>query len=373
MPSLFRRVTKSTAILINILTGLFFLTGASVRHFNVDHYWFLSLFTFLLPYFIFLLLFFLFFWIFVRPWWSLISVLFLVLGWHAVINIIPFRLPYEFQMKKADSTIRIMSWNVEQLNIQQHKEHPERLEQMLKLINLYDPDIACLQEVVAGENKHAINYLPRIDSVLNFSDHFFAYKLKDDFDRYHHFGTIIYSKFPIIHKQFMVNNPDDYNSTFQFVDVLIGTDTVRIFNVHLQSLKFSKENRGYLDSLHIKTTASDESKSIVKKIKAGILRRAVQANFVKDEMNHTPYPVILCGDFNDVPVSYAYETIGKNMQNAFVKKGYGISNTFDGIAPTLRIDNIFADSNFVFTQYKKITKFYSDHFPVVADLKLKKE
>ncbi len=365
-----RKVTKKTFLLLNIAIGLAFWGGAGVKYLDPQTYWYLSLLTITLPYIILLLFVFLIFWLIIRPVWSLLSVVFLAVGWNAVVNVIPMSLPYTFQLKKDTNTIRIMSWNVEQFNIQHYKTNPERKEEMIALINDYDPDIACFQEVVAGDNTKGINYLPAIDSQLHFKDFFFAYKLSNDFDRYHHFGTIIYSKFPIIKKQFVVNNPNDYNSTFQFVDVLIGKDTVRIFNVHLQSMKFSKQNRQYLDSGEVHSTTVDESRSVISKIITGIKKRAVQADFIKDIMIHSPYPKILCGDFNDVPVSYAYETIGKNMQNAFVKKGYGLSRTFNGIAPTLRIDNIFADSKFTFTQYKRINKDLSDHFPIVADVKI---
>jgi endonuclease/exonuclease/phosphatase family metal-dependent hydrolase len=111
-----------------------------------------------------------------------------------------------------------------------------------------------------------------------------------------------------------------------------------------------------------------ESKNIIYKIKLGVLKRASQANFIKDEMNHSPYPIIVCGDFNDVPVSYSYEKIGKGMKNAFVEKGSGISRTFSSISPTLRIDNIFTDQNFKIVDYTRIKKSYSDHFPIIADL-----
>jgi endonuclease/exonuclease/phosphatase (EEP) superfamily protein YafD len=87
-------------------------------------------------------------------------------------------------------------------------------------------------------------------------------------------------------------------------------------------------------------------------------------------MNHSPYSIILCGDFNDVPNSYAYETIGAGLQNAFVQKGSGISRTFSSISPTLRIDNIFADKRFTVTQFTRVKKLLSDHFPIVADLKI---
>ena len=281
------------------------------------------------------------------------------------------RFSSSFNMKKAPKTIRVMSWNVELFNILNHKTHPERREQMLELINKYDPDIACLQEVVAGESPKAINYFPHIDSGLHFKDYFYAYNLENDFDRFHHFGTLIFSKYPIIRKQAMVNNPNDYNSTFQFVDIIVDGDTIRVFNVHLQSLKFTEENLRYIDSGKIQTDAATESKSVIAKIKTGVIKRAVQADFVKDEMNHTTYPTILCGDFNDVPVSYAYEILGKGMQNAFVEKGAGLSRTFHGIAPTLRIDNIFADKHFRFTQFTRIKKELSDHFPIVADMELR--
>lgn len=371
MPLTFiRKVSKKILLLLNIVTGVLFLGGAFVKYFDPQTYWFLGLLTIALPYIILLLILFLIFWLIVRPVWSLLSVVFLAIGWNAVMNILPLRLPYTFELKKDAGTIRIMSWNVEQFNIQHYKNHPERKEQMFALINLYDPDIACFQEVVAGENVKGINYLPAIDSQLRFKDHFFAYKLENDFDRYHHFGTIIYSKYPIVRKQFVVNNPNDYNSTFQFADILIGIDTIRVFNVHLQSLKFSKENRKYLDSGEVKTTTVNESRSVIERIRTGAEKRAVQADFIKDEMIHTPYPKILCGDFNDVPVSYAYEIIGEQMQNAFAKKGYGLSRTFHGLAPTLRIDNIFADSNFTILQYKRVKKDLSDHFPILADLKL---
>jgi endonuclease/exonuclease/phosphatase family metal-dependent hydrolase len=263
-----------------------------------------------------------------------------------------------------------MSWNVELFNILNHKVHPEIRQEMFDLVNKYDPDIACFQEAVAGENKKAINYFPDIIKALKFKDYLYSYQLRDDFDNYHHFGILVLSKFPIIRKQTMVNNPNTYNATFQFIDVVVKSDTLRIFNVHLQSLKFSQENLNYLDKGRIKTDAAAESKSVIIKIKSGIIKRASQASFIKDEMNHSPYPIILCGDFNDVPVSYAYETIGKGLQNAFVQKGSGISRTFTGISPTLRIDNIFADKVFKVTQFIRIKKVLSDHFPIVADLKI---
>lgn len=363
-----RRVTKKIFIISNFLVGIIFFAGASVKDLDPEKWWFVSLFTFLLPYLLFFLILFILFWLLVKPFWALISVAAILLSFHAVKSIFPLNFS-DFSIEKPVHSIRVMSWNVEFFNILNHKVHPEKKQQMLDLINKYNPDIACFQEVVAGDSKGVINYLPGMLDSLQFSDYLYSYRIENNFDKDHHYGILVLSKYPVLKKQTIVNNPNDYNSTYQFIDVLIGADTVRVFNVHLQSLKFSEDNKKYLDKGPAKDEKNyKESVSIITKIKKGIIKRSSQAIYLKDEMNHSPYPIILCGDFNDVPVSYAYETIGKGLQNAFVEKGSGISATFNSISPTLRIDNIFADQYFTINQFSRIKVDLSDHYPIVADM-----
>jgi len=366
-----RRFIKNILIVLNGIVAVFFLAGAYVKYFNPAQWWFLGLFTFILAYLFLILILFFIFWLFRKSFWCSISLITIVSAWQAVINIFPFNFSSSFSIEKKPESIRVMSWNVEQFNILHHKDHPEVKQEMLDLINQYDPDIACLQEVVAGDKKKGINYFPDIQKAFRFTDNLYSYSLKDDFDNYHHFGRLIFSKLPVIKKQTVVNYPNDYNATFQYMDVLKGKDTIRIFNVHLQSLKFTKANLSYLDKQGLNgNTNITESKSIVSKIKTGFIKRSIQANFIKDEINSSPYPVVVCGDFNDVPNSYSYETIGEGLQNAFVEKGSGIARTFTSISPTLRIDNIFADKKFTVLQFTRVKKLLSDHFPIVADLVL---
>ncbi|MEO6639243.1 MAG: endonuclease/exonuclease/phosphatase family protein [Ginsengibacter sp.] len=364
-----RTFTNKIFIVANIFTALLFIAGASVQFFNPVSWWFLGLATFILPYLLLLLLFFIVFWLFTKPAWISISVITLIICWSNIKNVFPFHFSSSFEVEKNVYDLRVMSWNVEQFNIQHYKDKPWIKQQMLDLINKYDPDIACFQEVVAGEKKKGINYFPDIVNKLKFKDYFFSYALKDDFDSYHHFGILIFSKLPIVKKQAFINTPNDYNSSFQYIDVLKGTDTVRVFNIHLQSLKFSKENLSYLDRGGLKSDSNiTESKNIISKMKTGFIKRSVQADFIKDEISHSRYPVVVCGDFNDVPDSYAYATIKADLQDAFVEKGAGISRTFSAISPTLRIDNIFAGKNFTITQFTRVKKLLSDHFPIVADM-----
>lgn len=365
-----RRLTKKILVISNIILAVLFLAGANVKYFDPQYWWFLSLFTLLLPYLLLILALFFLFWLFLKPFWVFISLATILISWHVVRNVFSMHLPHEFSLKKSNEDIRIMSWNLELLNILHYKDRPQVKQDILDLINKYDPDVACFQELVAGESKKAINYFPEIDKTLRFKDYLYSYRVRDDFDRNHHYGIIVFSKLPIIRKQTLVNNPNSYNSTFQFVDVLAEKDTFRIFNIHLQSLKFSETNLSYLDKGTVPPEGNiSESKNIISKIKQGVIKRASQASFIKDELNHSPYPVIVCGDFNDVPVSYAYETIGEGLHNAFVEKGSGISRTFGSISPTLRIDNIFTDEKFKIVQFTRIKKLLSDHFPIVADIK----
>lgn len=267
-----------------------------------------------------------------------------------------------------------MSWNVEHFDILEYKTHPETKQQMLQLIKEYQPDIACFQEMVGSDSiRKAINYIPDIMAADGFLEYNYSYNPKLNFDGNHHFGIITFSKYPIINKQTISFYPYDYNSIFQYSDVVKGTDTLRVFNIHLQSLKFTNTNLEYIDNPSMKDEEDiKKSKSLISKLKKGFLKRKQQAERIRAEIDKSPYPVMVCGDFNDVPNSYAYNTIGSGLNNAFAEKGSGIGRTFSGISPTLRIDNIFVAKPFNILQYTRINKKLSDHFPVIADVQMEK-
>jgi endonuclease/exonuclease/phosphatase family metal-dependent hydrolase len=369
-----RRFTKLVCIGLNIGIALCFLLGCFGSVFNPSQYWFTGFFALGSFYLFVLLVAFLLFWIFTKPPFVLISIITILLAWGPLKHLVKFRLSSNFNIQKHPDAIRTMSWNVEHFDILEHKSHPERKQEMLDMINKYQPDIACFQEMVGSDNiSSAINYIPDFLSRLEMQDYHYSYNRKLDFDGKHHFGIITFSKYPIINKQTISFPPNDYNSIFQYTDIVKEKDTIRVFNVHLQSLKLSGDNLKYIEDPSIKDKSDlKKSKSIISKFKTGFLKRHIQSDRIKEVIEKSPYPVIVCGDFNDVPNSYAYNRIGKGLKNAFAEKGSGIGRTFYGISPTLRIDNIFAGNRFGFTQYVRIKKKLSDHFPIIADLYFKK-
>lgn len=366
----FRRFTKRFFVLCNIGAAILFLLGCYASWFDPKYFWFFGLLTLASLYLLLLLLIFIVFWLVANARYTIISMIAMVLAWGPLYQLIKFRKATEEMTAKQPADLRVMSWNVEHFDILEHKKHPERKEEMISLINKYEPDIACFQEMVGGDkDSSAINYVPKMTRQLNFPDYYYTYNKLDDFDDKHHFGIITFSRYPIVNKK-SITTERTYNSQFQYIDIVKGADTFRVFNIHLQSLKFSEASRKYLDDPTLESKVDlEKSKGIISKLKRGFLERKLQSEAIKISMNESPYPVIVCGDFNDVANSYAYKTIGKGMKNAFAEKGSGIGRTFSDISPTLRIDNIFTDNRFDVDQYVRVKKKLSDHYPIITDLK----
>ncbi len=366
-----RRFTKTIFVFSNIVVAILFLLSCYASWFDPQHFWFIGLFTLGSFYLLIALVVFIIFWLFAKKKFIFISIIAIGLAWKPLGQLIKFVKPNNFKLAKQSSNLRVMSWNVEHFDILEHKTKPQVKTQMLDLISMYQPDIACFQEMVGSDfDSTAINYIPYFGERLHFPYNYYSYNKKDDFDGKHRFGIIIFSKYPIIDRHTVRYEPLSYNSTFQYVDILKGNDTIRVFNFHLQSLRFSHENLNFINN---PTTDGEidlkESRNVISKLKRGFLQRNLQSDRIKKAMNESPYPLIACGDFNDVPNSYAYNTIGTGLNNAFAEKGSGIGRTFSGISPTLRIDNIFMDKRFEVEQYIRIKKKMSDHFPIIADVK----
>ena len=367
-------IFRITGLIINLFVCGLLLLSCYATRIGDGNYWFAGLFALATVYFLAGVLFFLLLWLFIKKIYLLPGIVTLLLCFNPLKQVIPFRYTPGFNTEKTNRTLRVMSWNVEHFNIRLYKEHPEVKPQMIELINHYRPDVACFQEMVAGDSeRNRINYVSEFQRKLGIKYVHFSYRNEYDFDDNHHFGTIILSRYPIIASKIYKYPPFDYNSVFQTVDIVKGKDTVRVFNVHLQTLRFTQDNIQYIDD-PIQTDKDNikESRSIIAKFKHGFIKRHRQADRIRKVMDDSKYPIILCGDFNDVPNSYAYNTIGKNMQNAFVEAGYGIGSTFSGILPILRIDQIFYSNQFEIKQFTRIPKKLSDHFPIIADLEIKK-
>jgi len=108
------------------------------------------------------------------------------------------------------------------------------------------------------------------------------------------------------------------------------------------------------------------------KLKTAYIKRAEQVDSISAHINNCPHPVIVCGDFNDTPVSYAYRKLTRGLKDAFITTGKGLGNTYLGIFPSFRIDYILHSLDFVPLIFEKVNVELSDHYPIICILDLKK-
>lgn len=181
-------------------------------------------------------------------------------------------------------------------------------------------------------------------------------------------GLAIYSRYPIIKSELISANR--LTNGAMYADIVIGTDTVRVFNMHLQSSAINMEDRAFvsLDLLaeDINSTTINRTKDIVDKLRKNYVSRQVQVDSLAIKIEQSPYINIVCGDFNDVPMSYAYTKIKGDMQDSFSERGSGYGYTFKDFMRMLRIDYILSDDDINVITYSSPNIPYSDHNPVMS-------
>ncbi|MCH5599630.1 endonuclease/exonuclease/phosphatase family protein [Niabella ginsengisoli] len=239
---------------------------------------------------------------------------------------------------------------------------------MLKQIGRVNADILCFQEFSSSVNPDWYNNIVAVGKGLKYPYHYFSHDV--DGDRLFN-GSVIFSRFPIIDTGMVRFPRPTLPDALVFVDIKMGKKLVRVYTTHLQSNQFRKEDISKIEELKgAKGNVVSNARQILSKLSIAIRHRSIQADMVNSVISNSPHPVIFSGDLNDVPNSYTYRTVKGDMQDAFLQKGFGIGRTYTSLSPTLRIDYIFTDKNFDVLQCKRITTKYSDHYMVVADMKL---
>ena len=133
----------------------------------------------------------------------------------------------------------------------------------------------------------------------------------------------IYSNYPQINKKTVEIDGLKMNNSCIYSDIVINLDTVRVYNIHLASNFFQDKDLDYLISAE-KEKVKSGMVDIGKKLKFSFERRGREVDQIKKHIKNSPYPIIICGDFNDTPVSYAYQQLGYNMKDAFIESGNGL-------------------------------------------------
>lgn len=372
-----RILTRRLFIILNCITVLLFLLACTNAILQPGRWWMIALLGLIFPLLLLLLLLFFIAGIFMSGYrrWALVSLVALIIGWPNIHSFLALNPGHSFQAVKSPGALRILTWNVRSFDefITKKKGASGHRALMLDFIAGEHADVVCLQEFINSFIPADSCDLPYIQQRLHFPYRYFS---RDYVNRVGKFdaGVIILSRYPIVDSSIMdYARPGGFHSTESLIsaDILAGKDTVRIFTTHLQSVLFHSKDFHDLQIIkNVDDSILAASKSIAVKLGYAFQHRGDQAEEVRAQLDKSPYPAIICGDFNDVPNSYTYFTIRKDWQDAYIRKGFGIGRTYKQISPTLRIDYILASRAFDVLQCRRFSLPWSDHNPVVADLQL---
>ena len=371
MAGTYRSFVKRLFIILNSITAFVFLLTCLIPYLNQEKWWPVSILGLGTGILVALLILFLVFWIIIKPRYVFISLIPLLVGWKNITSIFAFNTPSKFTYNKPKDVLRVVSWNVARFTEwkrNNNKGSQTRLK-MMDLIKEQNADVLCLQEFFHSDDSIYYDNLNHVMKKLGYP--YFYYSWDDD-GHLQWVGQAIFSRYPIIDSGMVRYPRPSMPEALIHADIVFNKDTVRFYTTHLQSFKFKKDDYERIEKIKSREDSLlYNSANLFSKFKRAITLRSRQADIVKDIVRNSPHPYILTGDFNDIPNSYTYFTIRRNLQDAFLKEGFGVGRTFTGLAPTLRIDYILSTNDFKVNQFNRLVKNYSDHYMLVADFKIK--
>jgi endonuclease/exonuclease/phosphatase family metal-dependent hydrolase len=272
------------------------------------------------------------------------------------------------EQRKADNQVKLISFNVRLFNASHWRENPSTRTGILTFIRDENPDIFCIQEFYSSsrEGFREGDVYRKLDQLP------YRHIAYSDFNRSSGYGIATFSSYPIIHTGRI---PLQGSSICVYSDILIDRDTFRVYNCHLQSVNLDSEQYQILDSLKFRYDDQQiaEIKDISGRLRDAFIKRAAQADIIAADIAVCQHPVIICGDFNDTPVSYTYRTIKDGLLDAFSESGWGLGRTYNGEFPSFRIDYILHSEPIQALYFSREKIMLSDHFPIIGYLKLKNE
>lgn len=246
--------------------------------------------------------------------------------------------------EKGISDLKVMSYNVWGFNKNGWMEEPGVGDSIIGLVRKQDPDVFCIQEHSRIRYQQLRQYQYRSETPHTAS----------------RATQAIFSKYPIVGEG-SLDLPDTQNNII-YADVLFQKDTIRVYNLHLQSFKIIPSTENFSDG--------EKSERTYRRLVDTFSKQMEQAEIFRLHFNKSPYKNIVCGDFNNTQFSNVYKIVKGDLQDTFLEEGSGFGRTYDLWKIPLRIDYILADQDFEILSHQNFDERLSDHYPVMATLRL---
>jgi len=309
------------------------------------------------------------FWLIVRNWYFLISLSLLLLSASQLNDTFPIHVG-EREKVIATHPLRILTYNT--MMSGKLKKHTDKKPNMvIQYVLDADADIVCLQEFFTSTNDEYITHEDMIRIFQKYPYNHIQYKEQI---RKKRMGIATFSKYPIVNKKMI-----EYNSRYNlsiFSDINVDGKLIRLINNHLESNRLTEKDKDMPILLKDKFDAENLTGITLhfsRKLGMAYKLRASQADAVAKVIESSPYKVIVCGDFNDVPPSYAYTKVKGKLNDIFTEIGTGPGWTFNDRWYHFRIDYVLYDSTaFSPIKFQMDKVKYSDHYPIISELNVKK-
>ena len=365
-----RALFKYSLLLLNIFLALCLLPARGIPYFNPNLYNWLGWYVLLIPILVLLQIGFIVFWLLSRKFlFLLVPVLSLVISYPVYAVCLATHPGPEPDKRHDQHCFGLMSFNVRLLDLYGWSHDADMRKKIIAYFKVKNPAILCLQEFYTlPDSKH----LDNIKAIQLACGYRYVSMCNMHASKRGTWGNIIFSHFPITDKQDYAIDLQGHN-LLQRADICINGDTLSVFNLHLKSNRFNRQeaalvNRDELPDWNDSTL--QESKSIFGKLMDNSANRGIEADIVSAALEQSHHPVLLCGDLNEIPCSYPYFHIRHALQDVFLEKGFGLGKTYRNRFPFLRIDYIFHDTKTDLLSFEKPDVSYSDHLPLIARFRI---
>lgn len=370
--NIFRRIFSSTLFLLNIVAVIWLgicIAAAYTDPLQVKN---IAIFSLTTPFAIITNLVFVILWLFsTHKLRALLSILVLVGGYKVTTTIFATNFFAGNNMERKKRTIKILSWNSHGMGVFNKPVDKAFDQKILDFLQAQDADILCLPEYSLTIDNILKPYAEKIIKNNGYID--YRFQADNSLNDKIYLGTAVFSKYPF--RNYEAHQLSEYIYMMQG-DVQLPYDkVVRVFFVHLTTFGLSDKEKDYIDEVKRNSDSAKgaikRANGFIKKLNTAYEHRASEVNKAIAIIRQSPYPVLLCGDFNDLPGSYTYTTMRGNLNDAFLDKGVGFGRSYNRLLPTIRIDHFFYDPSIL-----KLIGFecppteLSDHNPIITNFEI---
>jgi endonuclease/exonuclease/phosphatase family metal-dependent hydrolase len=363
-----RSFLRKILVILNVFMAASLLLSYGAAWISPDKAWIFAFFGLAYPVFLIINVIFVVFWLFLWKRTLFLSLVCIAAGWNSLLTLYPFR--FTNPAPAAGPAIKIVSYNVHSLYGNQRDIFlPETKSRVTGFLAQQKADIICIQEFFAIGEDYSQTLMKFTKSIQ--LDYFYFRNYQEFMNKRKINAIATFSRYPIVNTgNFKLQ---DHSLFAIFSDIVVHGDTIRVYNLHLESIRFGDEDYSFYSHLtqpdQEKTPIEVGSKRMFWKLRKAFILRSAEVNILKSHIAACPYPVILAGDFNDTPSSYSYHQLSQRLTDSFKAAGNGFfESTYAGKFPSFRIDYVLYSKQFRALAYRKFDIELSDHFPISSTL-----